>query len=167
MARGLCQVCGQRIFTRPWHFLIPKDGMEQYDDETALTMQAPVCDECIPIALKLCPALMRMGYQLLRVLHFEAWGVLGQVTYRDERGFHRIQATVCFDTREYGPDFRLSHVMAQQVVIRLDKFVVEEAVAGRVKQDLSWSELLHPETTLNPSPQEVRNALTQNLRSES
>ena len=168
MKRGLCQVCGTTITERPYRFLIPRDGMEQYDADTWLTMQAPVCIECVPLALKLCPALKRDGYQLLRVLDYQAWGVLGQVTYRDERGFHKIQATVCFDTSEYGPDFRLSHVMAQQVVIKLDKYVVEEVVAGRVNRSReSWEELLHPEQVLNPSPGEVWNALSQNLRSKS
>lgn len=165
MQRGLCQVCGKDAGPPPWHFLIPRDGMEQFDDQTWLTMQAPVCDGCVPLAIKLCPALKRVGYQLLKVVDYDLWGVLGQVTYRDEKGrFNRFQSAVSFDTRDYG-EFRLGHILAQQLVVSFDKFVIEESVTGRSQASTqSWSELLHPETTLNPSVGQVQNALTERLR---
>ena len=169
MARGLCQVCGTKINAETFLFLIPRDAMEWFDEDTPITMQAPVCEECVPLALKLCPALKRNGYQLLKVINYDLWGVMGQVTYRTEQGFGKIQATVSFaDNPDYGPDFRLNHVMAQQSVIKLGKHVVVESFEGRAPQpEYGWQELLHPETTINPAATvAVINTLAEALRKD-
>lgn len=133
MTRGLCQVCGTKINTRPFRFLIPVDGMERFDADTLVTMQPPVCEECVPLALRLCPALKRDGYQLLKVLDYTLWGVMGQVTFYEsaESGFRKMQGTVSFeDLEKYGATFRLDHVMAQQMVVQIGKHVIEESHVG-------------------------------------
>lgn len=133
MKKRLCQVCGSKITDNPTNFLIPLvAGMEQFDENTTVTMQAPVCEGCVPLAIRMCPALKREGYQHLKVLAYRAWGVFGQVTYPTPQGFQRMQGTVGYD-ESYGDGFNFGHVLAQQQVVQLEKYVVVDTHHGTQK----------------------------------
>lgn len=156
MRRCQCQVCGKKIDERPIRWLMPPDGIEQVDEDTFITMQPPTCSECIPLALDLCPNLKKYGYQILKVIDYDQWGVYGDVVTMTEGGPRRFKSAVSYNTADYGPDFRLAHVMAQQAVVRLGKFVVEERVEGKarlefnedlLKQQLAALKALMPEET--------------------
>jgi hypothetical protein len=136
MRRCQCQVCGKKIDERPIRWLMPPDGIEQVDEDTLITMQPPTCSECIPLALELCPNLKKHGYQILKVLDYKPWGVYGDVVMMSEGGLRKFKSAVSYDTTMYGPEFRLSHVMAQQAVVQLGKFVVEERVEGKARLEI-------------------------------
>lgn len=132
MRKCACQVCGERITTKPVRFLMPLNGMEVvppdefHDEPQVITIQAPTCDECIPLALKLCPHLKKYGYQIVKVANYELWGIYGEVVFTRDNQMRRIQTYVEYDSQSYGPEFSMGQVMAKQQVIRLDKFVIEE-----------------------------------------
>lgn len=126
MRKNHCQVCGDRITEKPLRFLIPLDGIEWLDEDTPLTMQAPTCSDCIPLALSLCPHMKRFGYQILKVASTEPWGVYGEVIFVNEAGEPRRMMTfIGYDMHE-PPTFSLGQVMAKQQVVKLGKFIVEE-----------------------------------------
>lgn len=126
MRKRKCQVCSNVIDERPIRWLMPLDGIEYVDADTAITMQPPTCSDCIELALELCPNLNRNGYMIVKVLDYEIWGVFGQVmiTHNDKPAV--IHTAICYDTTAYGPDFSLGQVMAQQQVVQLGKFSVEK-----------------------------------------
>lgn len=128
MTRRRCQVCGSKITDQPIRWLMPLDGLEQVDEDTTITMQAPTCSECIPLALDLCPNLKRAGYMILKVLDYEVWGVYGHVMVSVDGQPRRFQSAISYDLSHYGPGFSLGQVMAQQQVVALGKYVVEEQV---------------------------------------
>jgi hypothetical protein len=125
MTRCLCQVCGEKIDERPIRFLMPMDGIEMLDENTALTIQAPTCESCIPLALSVCPHLKKFGYQILKVIDYEPWGVYGEVVWLgNDMKPQRMQTYVGFDMHN-PPKFSLSQVLAKQLVIKLGKYVAE------------------------------------------
>lgn len=130
MKRRLCQVCGTKITDTPIRWLMPLDGVEQVDEDTFITMQAPTCSECIPLALDLCPNLKTEGYQILKVIDYSIWGVYGHVVVTVDGKPRKFQSAIEYDTTKYGASFTLGQVMAQQQVVRLGKFVVEETNEG-------------------------------------
>ena len=165
MKKGLCQVCGVKITDTPMNFLIPIiAGMEHYDKNTTVTMQAPVCLECVPLAIRMCPALKREGYQHLKVLAYSLWGVFGQVTYPNATGFDRMQGAVGF-AGDYGDVFNLGHVLAQQSVVQLEKYVIVDTHHGT--QGPTKTSALHEmfERPSNPIT-ELSNELTDTLIKE-
>lgn len=172
MRKCLCQVCGKSAKGAPIFFLIPDDsGMEEVEDGVFITMQAPVCAPCIPLALKLCPALKRDGYRLLRAIDYEPWGIFGQVTYMaKDGGFRKVQTAVEF-TGDYGPQFRLSHVMAQQLVVKLGKFVVAEhhegnRPVGKVSAFAEFLDYSGQQQKVMQAAGEVSNEYAQDLKPE-
>lgn len=133
MSRCACQVCGKRIAERPVRFLMPLDGIEIvppdefHDEAQAISIQAPTCEDCIPLALKLCPHLKAKGYQLLKVADYSLWGVYGEVCILKENGrLWRGQTYIEYDSKSYGPDFTMNQVVAKQLVIQLNKWVIEK-----------------------------------------
>jgi hypothetical protein len=128
MTKRKCQVCGNKIEETPIRWLMPLDGLEQVDADTTVTIQPPTCSDCIPLALELCPRLKRAGYMILKVLDYEVWGVSGHIVARVDDQPRLFQGAVAYDTHLYGQGFHLGQVMAQQQVVRLGKFVVEERV---------------------------------------
>lgn len=149
MRKRRCQVCGIRIPDGVIRWLMPIDGVEEYEhngEHRSITMQPPTCDGCVDLSLELCPNLQKYGYQVLRVLEFKEWGVYGEMlvppdvarTFAEtgERvvpgpmGLFRIQTSVGFD-EDYGPGFSAGMVLAKQVLVELTKFVVETVVPGR------------------------------------
>ena len=130
MRRRLCQVCGSKITDSPIRWLMPPDGLEEVDEGVFITMQPPTCAECIPLALDLCPNLKKYGYQILKVIDYEPWGVYGHVVTSIDGQPRRFTSAICFDTSKYGDKFTLGQVMAQQSVVQLGKFVVEENNPG-------------------------------------
>jgi hypothetical protein len=131
-----CQVCGQKINEKPIRFLMPADGYEIvppdefHDKPQTITLTAPTCSECIPLALKLCPHLKKNGYQILKVATYRLWGVYGEIVVFKGTRMHRGQTYVEYDTRSYGPDFHMGQVMAKQLVVELEKYVIEDTVVG-------------------------------------
>jgi hypothetical protein len=128
MRKRKCQVCSEPITDMPIRWLMPLDGVEYVDEDTAITQQPPTCSACIELALELCPNLNRNGYMILRVLDYSIWGVYGQVIITHENKPTMIQTAICYDTEQYGPNFTLGQVMAQQQVVKLGKFAVEKIV---------------------------------------
>lgn len=132
MRRGHCQVCGDKITEKPMRFLMPLFGLEELDENTHLTTQAPTCSECIPLALQLCPHLKHKGYQLLKVIDYDLWGFFGEVVYLQEGQVRRMRTFVGMDQHN-PPQFSLSQVLAKQQVIKLNKFVIEETLLPKGK----------------------------------
>lgn len=126
MRKRKCQVCSNEITDLPIRWLMPLDGLEYVDENTVITVQPPTCSACIPLALELCPNLNARGYMILKVLDYSIWGVYGQVIITHENKPAMIQTAICYDTEQYGPDFTLGQVMAQQQVAQLGKFSVEK-----------------------------------------
>ncbi len=59
-----------------------------------MTMSAPTCEACIPIALDLCPALGSVDLTMARVLEWTRVGVFGSALVRDEEGEVQLQQHV-------------------------------------------------------------------------
>lgn len=124
MRRCHCQVCGDKIDTRPITFLMPMDGLEHLDENTVLTVQAPTCEACIPLALKLCPHLKKYGYQIVKAIDYSMWGIYGEVVFTVENQIRRMQTYIGYDQHN-PPEFSLGQVVAKQQVIQLGKYVTE------------------------------------------
>ena len=124
MRRCHCQVCGDKIDTRPITFLMPMDGLEYLDENTVLTIQAPTCESCIPLALSLCPHLKKYGYQIIKAIDYSMWGIYGEVAYLHEGRVRRMQTYVGYDQHD-PPNFSIGQVVAKQQVIQLGKHVIE------------------------------------------
>lgn len=132
MRKCACQVCGKKITEKPIQFLLPLSEPEIvppdefHDEAQVITVTAPTCSECIPLALQLCPHLKRNGYQILKVASYEFWGVYGEVVFTQDNSIRRMQTYIEYDSPSYGPNFSMGQIVAKQQVIRLDKFVVAE-----------------------------------------
>lgn len=157
MAKRLCQVCGTKIKPGSIFWLMPlHEGFIENDDGKMLTWNPPTCEGCIPLALELCPHLKRNGYQILRVLDYKVWGVMGLTV--TEVGSEKIPTQAALPYEE-DPDFPIyniepGHIMAQQMVAKLGTFIVEEAVPGT-----------RPQETFGDDEQAARNFL-RNLMGE-
>lgn len=151
MKRKLCQVCGTKITDAPIRWLMPPDGIEQVDEDTFITMQPPTCSECIPLALDVCPNLKKYGYQIVKVIDYEPWGVYGHVVTSVDGQPRRFTSAICFDTSAYGENFTLGQVMAQQSVVRLGKFLVEESHPGEERpEDPNYAAMVAALSGLEP-----------------
>lgn len=131
MDRRKCQICGNKITTPVIHWLMPigeNEGVQWLDDR-ALTTSAPTCDDCIPLALDLCPHLRMHGYEIYKVLEYEPWGVYGEAI--DYRTRQRFQNYVSF-TENYGPGFNLGLVLAKQLAVEWTKFSLDMRHEGKV-----------------------------------
>lgn len=130
MARGKCQVCGSRIDGRPIRWLLPTAEANKVEENgTVRTTTPPTCEECIPVALELCPALTKMGWTLLKVLEYEVWGVFGNVVVLD-RERNVVQNLPLMDIG-YETPWLLEQTLARQQVVAFTKFVVEETQEGK------------------------------------
>lgn len=141
MTRRKCQVCGSAIEksdkgTIPWiieKFEITASELQakaagQDWRDFHITTTPPVCEDCVPLALSLCPHLKKHGAQILDVLDYEIWGVFGEVVYLDDEGKHRRTQTSIEYEGDYGPGFSLEAVLAKQQVAKITKFKVREEV---------------------------------------
>lgn len=127
MHKRKCQVCGTKIPDGPINWLMPINGIEYVNPETALTMQPPTCDGCIEFALDLCPHLKSQGYQRVKVLDYSIWGIYGIVVVMlSGGGITKLQSAIPYDISNYGDSFSLGQVVAQQQVVQLNKFIIEE-----------------------------------------
>lgn len=156
MTHRLCQVCGIKIEDGPIHWLMPMsdNSIETLPNGDEVTINPPTCEDCIPLALELCPHLKANGYMILKVLDYEVWGVSGEVVAMDNEGQpHRFQGAVPYDEKDsYAPALTLDMVLAQQQAVKLGKYVIEETVPGlRSRRP--------PESAL----QELRNAIRNSL----
>ena len=133
IAKRLCQVCGKKIPPGSIQWLMPlDDGYIENGDGRMLTWNPPTCRDCIPLALELCPYLKRNGYQILTVLDYEVWGVMGLTMTELQGTPYPVQAARPY---EEDSDFPLmtidtGKIMAQQMVAKLGTFIVDEAVPG-------------------------------------
>lgn len=147
MQRRLCQVCGDKIPPGPIRWLMPiDDGYQTYEGvdgvEGMLTWNPPTCDGCVDLALSLCPHLKAHGYQILKVLDYEYWGVSGLTMIEMEGIVRPVQAIVPFEGDEDLAPFDADElrdlqkrVMAQQGVAKLGKYVVDEIHPGKSSQE--------------------------------
>lgn len=129
MTRRKCQVCGRKIESRVIRWLIPKRLLETTEDGETLTTSPPTCDSCIPLALELCPFLKKSGeWVILRVLEYEAWGVLGEaVAYdKEKHATQRLRGAMIKYDKEY-PRISPGAVIAKQQVAQLTKFSEEKS----------------------------------------
>ncbi|SDL75152.1 hypothetical protein SAMN05421874_12892 [Nonomuraea maritima] len=81
MDHGMCQVCGKFArdpqTKRLWWLLVPP-VFEQVDVDSGRTNAPPICQTCIPFALRDCPMLLR-NVTLWSVGWTESAGVLGDL----------------------------------------------------------------------------------------
>lgn len=124
MRKRLCQVCGTKIDARPIRWLMNEQALTPQEDGTAITMSAPTCEPCIPLAMSMCPHLKSVDTVILRVLDYEPWGVYGQAVYLDpETGQAQDLRGVYIEYAN--PPFELTAMVAFQEVVRLTKYVKE------------------------------------------
>lgn len=141
MTRRRCQVCGSHIESDVINWLLSKAQLEHYDSEV-VTMSPPTCDGCIPIALDLCPHLKKGYGVLVKVLDYEPWGISGEGFVLDEaQGVQRANnILVPYDGRQAAQvnntmalrysdkAFVPRAVIAKQMVVRFNKYVIQESV---------------------------------------
>lgn len=122
MKHRVCQVCGDKIADKveggetPWLVdRIEWEAMQEAQEKGApvLTVTAPVCPPCIPLATRLCPQLVRTGYQLLRVEAYEIWGVWGRTLINNE---------IIFGAVGYDEKQRIPMTLAHQQMVELIDF---------------------------------------------
>lgn len=123
MRKRLCQICGHKIPPGVIDWLMVPHQLEQAESGTkTVTMSPPTCQQCIPLALKLCPALKK-AHIIVRVLEYRVWGVSGLLVSFDENGRTRQsdrQKLIPYDR----PGWDYSPVLAKQQVVEFTKFVV-------------------------------------------
>lgn len=135
MRRRLCQVCGSKIDSRPIMWLLSTVSLHQ-TGEGALTISAPTCTPCIPLALSLCPHLKEPGAaRIAKVLDYEAWGVYGEAIVPGEEPGKIKDLRGVYVSYE-NPPIPLSSVAAFQTVVRLTKFVLDDEA---LEEALKWS----------------------------
>jgi len=124
MRKRLCQVCGTKINERPIRWLMNEKALTPQEDGTAITMSAPTCESCIPLALSVCPHLKSEPTIILKVLDYEPWGVYGQAVHLDpETGKAQDLRGVYIEYAN--PPIELTALVAFQEVVRLTKYVKE------------------------------------------
>lgn len=124
MLKRKCQVCGTKIDERPIRWLVPRDQLHETSDGP-VTISAPTCSGCIPLARELCPFLRTEEALVLKVLAYEPWGVYGEgITVDRETGKGRDLRGIYVSYDD--PPIDLSAVIAFQQIILFTKFVIEE-----------------------------------------
>lgn len=143
MTRRRCQVCGEKIQDEVIRWLVPNRLLHVLPDGRAITISAPTCSECIPLAMELCPFLKTAEVTTLRVLDYEVWGVMGDVVVLKDRAGNTVDPGDDVGSRpafarqmliEYGRESEyaaksifMSAVLAKQQVVHLTKFVKEKS----------------------------------------
>lgn len=125
MNKCLCQVCGKKIQERPIRWLMSRASLHHLEDGTALTISAPTCSPCIPLAVELCPHLKTSDPVILRVLEYEKWGVYGEAVHYDEEGGRARDLRGVYVPYVNSP-IPLAAAVGFQQVVRLTKFAIEE-----------------------------------------
>lgn len=122
MRRRLCQICGGGLPDGVINWLMHPDQLEVRQDGSTLTQSPPTCDACIPLALKLCPALKK-SHQIVKVLEYQLWGVSGLIVSVDED--RKVQQSRRNVLIQYGREgWNYGAVVAKQQVVELTKFVL-------------------------------------------
>lgn len=122
MIKRLCQVCGKKITSEVIRWLMVDMQLEQMGDGSTCTMSPPTCDDCIPVALALCPALGSRPYVINRVLEYEPWGYSGELAlYDKDMQLHRRRDAAI----PLGSPL-LRHMLAKQMVVKFTKFTPEK-----------------------------------------
>jgi hypothetical protein len=125
MRHRLCQVCGRKVQDGMITWVMGASQFEILEDGTAVSMSPPVCDECIPLCLELCPHLREPENRLvLKVLEYRIWGVSGEVFMLDHNRNVARHANVIVDYDTFTGD--LTGVLAKQQVVQFTKFAKEE-----------------------------------------
>jgi len=129
MRKRLCQVCGQKIQTPVVNWLMATGQLEFNEDGEAITMNAPTCDGCIPVARELCPHLYANGSMIVKVVEYELWGVYGEaVQMKMEDGrplFRHVPPQFYCYSKDY-PGVTPTAVLAKQQVVRFTKYRIAE-----------------------------------------
>lgn len=123
MSRRRCQVCGRKIESKVIHWLMVPEQLQTTPDGRTVTVSPPTCDDCIPLALELCPALKR-GHIVVKVLEYVPWGVQGMVVGHKDGRATQHNARVEYARDDY--PFPKTCVVARQSVVEFTKFVVEK-----------------------------------------
>jgi hypothetical protein len=138
IAKRKCQVCGNKIKPGSIQWLMPLDeGYIETGEGGMLTWNPPTCEDCIPLALELCPHLKRNGYQILKVLDYEVWGVMGLTITRIGDQPYPLQAARAYNEEDdlLPKQIPAGQIMAQQMVAKLGTFIVDEVVPGSRPQE--------------------------------
>lgn len=130
MLKGRCQVCGRVIRERPVEWLMPVDTIrwiERDGERVALTTNSPSCVECRDLALDLCPNLKANGWELYHVLDWAIWGTYGMLHFLDANdAVRRTLMWVPYDLTGVEGIIAQGSILAQQMVVQWDKFVLKE-----------------------------------------
>ena len=127
MTRRRCQVCGRRIEPGVIRWLLSRDQLLTSRAGDTITMSPPTCDGCVPLALELCPHLRIPGKAVVaKVLEYETWGVYGSVVGLDKqmKAIEKKGLVCYFDQDQY--PFPFECVVARQLIVRFNKFVLED-----------------------------------------
>lgn len=116
MREGLCQVCGRKI-PEPIPWIIPVLSLTSRVGKTRLNTEvAPVCEPCLPVALKYCPHLSGWQPKIIEVRGYRVSGVFGDIVDTDREG--RI--------RHFQGDRRidayLGNIMVRQTMVEIWDF---------------------------------------------
>jgi hypothetical protein len=124
MRHRKCQVCGNKIPEQVIRWLIPKKLLETTPDGRTVTMSAPTCAGCIPVALDLCPHLKAGDWVIANVLEYREWGVWGEaVLWNGEEYKH--EKNIMYEYMHEYEFLSSSAVIAKQLVVELTKFTLE------------------------------------------
>lgn len=125
LLRRRCQVCGRSLPKEgPLSHWLMGRGQIELVEGVALTTNPPTCEECVPVALRMCPHLMSGDVQLLRVRAYEPWGVQGEAAARVNGEIRRTH-TVRMPFGHRG----ISTVVAKQLVVALTDFDMRPAAS--------------------------------------
>ncbi|KAB2344903.1 hypothetical protein [Actinomadura rudentiformis] len=124
----LCQVCGQSAATDngtswlmhalEWSMLIHHLGADRME-----TANPPTCQNCWPVAIKLCPSLRSQGAVAFTVSKAHPVGVVGDVV--PSRLEPPVRSIVLFD------EPHIVKTLARLLLVRLDEFQIHAKITGR------------------------------------
>jgi len=127
MRKFLCQVCGHKINERPIQWLLAKENIDHTESGTVLTMSAPTCSSCIPVAQALCPHLNTHGWVIAKVLEYRLYGVYGWGVLYDagDQKTKRVNGVYISYDRNYR-GLAKTAICAMQQVAEFTKFTLED-----------------------------------------
>jgi hypothetical protein len=75
-----CQVCGNKLpkTNTPWLLTAVDVGNAVHRGGTFVTPTAPTCEDCWPVAEKLCPHLVQFPPRRVHVPSYRVWGAAGK-----------------------------------------------------------------------------------------
>lgn len=118
MLERRCQVCGDEIPEGPITWVMLRIQANVRDDGSVTTVSPPTCAPCIPIAMRLCPALRSQDYVTYQVEAYQPWGVMGESAWiKPDGSLGRERNT----TVEYGGS-GVFNVVAKQMVVQFTNF---------------------------------------------